>query len=296
MRRTELLRVLIPETRKSGRTFPTPSTRTIWIAAGVLLLVLWTLLPLYWLLFLSLTPPITLLQDPTPLLPSPPTAANFLWLLEPGNSQPSLVRAGFANSLLVAALTTAITLAVTTPAAYAVSRSRFRGAAILHGAILASRAYPPVALALPFFWIYARVGLIGTQYGLIAAYLGATVPLAIWILISVFSGIPPSVLAAARTDGNTPWQVFHRVAVPLAYPGIFAAAVVSFTGCWNEFALAQFLTAGSAARTLPIAVVPLLSALPNQMAAAMIVGLTPIVALVVASRGALRSLVQVAPS
>jgi multiple sugar transport system permease protein len=267
--------------------------RAAWIAGGVVLLALWTLVPLYWLLFLALTRPIVLLHDPVPLVPTSPTAANFAWLLTPGNGQAALVRVGFANSFLVASAVTIVTLAVATPAAYAVSRSRFRGAAIVHGAVLASRAYPPIALAVPFFWLYARLDLLGTRHGLIAAYLGATVPLAIWVLVSIFAGLPPTVLAAARLDGNTPWQVFWRVAVPLARPGIVAAGVITFTGCWNEFALAQFLTAGSDALTFPLAVAPLLSALPNEMAAALIVSLAPAVALAVAFRGVFRSLVRV---
>lgn len=277
------------ETRRGRRA------RAAWIYTGVVVLALWTLLPLYWLVFLSLTPPIALLRDPTPLVPVPPTAANFAWLFAPGNGQPASVRDGFANSLLIAVLVTILTLAIATPAAYAVSRSPLRGAAIVHGAVLASRAYPPVALAVPFFWLYARFELLGTRHGLVAAYLGTTLPLAVWLLISVFAGLAPAMLAAARVDGNTPWQVFHRVAVPLARPGIVAAGLVSFVGCWNEFALAQFLTAGSAAQTFPVAVAPLLSAMPNEMAAALLVGLTPVVALVVASRGILRSLVRVGP-
>jgi multiple sugar transport system permease protein len=257
------------------------------------LLALWTLVPLYWLCFLALTPPIVLLHDPIPLVPSPPTPANFAWLLTPGNGQAALVRAGLANSFFVASVVTILTLAVATPAAYAVSRSQFRGAAVLHGAVLASRAYPPIALAVPFFWLYARLDLLGTRHGLVAAYLGATVPLAIWVLMSVFAGLSPTVLAAARLDGNTPWQVFWRVAVPLARPGIVAAGIVTFAGCWNEFVLAQFLTAGSDAQTFPLAVAPLLSALPNEMAAALIVSLAPAVALAIAFRGVFRSLAPV---
>ncbi len=262
--------------------------RTAWLAIGVVLLVLWTLVPLYWLLFLSLTPPIVRLHDPLPLVPSPPTSANFAWLLTPGNGQAARVRAGFANSFLVASAVTIITLAVATPAAYAVSQSRWRGATFVHGAVLASRAYPPIALALPFFWLYARLDLLGTRHGLAAAYLGATVPLAIWVLISIFAGISPTVLAAARLDGNTRWQVFWHVAVPLARPGVVAAGVITFTGCWNEFALAQFLTAGSDALTFPLAVAPLLSALPNEMAAALIISLAPAVALAAASIRSIR--------
>lgn len=280
------------EIAANKRAIRTGRTRAAWLTVGVVLLAIWTLVPLYWLLFLSLTPPIVRLYAPLPLVPSPPTSANFAWLLTPGNGQAAMVRAGFANSFFVASVVTTVTLAVATPAAYAVSRSRWRGAVAVHGAVLASRAYPPIALAVPFFWLYAQLDLLGTRHGLVAAYLGATVPLAIWVLISMFAGISPTVLAAARLDGNTPWQVFWRVAVPLARPGIVAAGVITFTGCWNEFVLAQFLTAGSDAQTFPLAVAPLLSALPNEMAAALIVSLAPAIALAVAFRGVFRSLVR----
>jgi multiple sugar transport system permease protein len=259
-------------------------------------LALWTLVPLYWLLFLSLTLRPALLGDPTPLVPVPPTAANFAWLLETGEGQAELVRRGFANSLLIAMLVTILSLAVAAPAAYAVSRRRFRGTSALLFAVLVGRAYPPVALAVPFFWLYARHGLLGTRHGLVAAYVGATVPLAVWLLVSVFAGLPPSVLAAARVDGNTPWQVFRRVAMPLARPGIVAVGVISFVGCWNEFALAQFLAAGSPAQTFPPAVAPLLAAMPNELAAASVVGIVPAVALVVAFRRFLNVLVLAGPA
>jgi multiple sugar transport system permease protein len=260
------------------------------------MLALWTLLPLYWLVFLSLTPRATLLRDPTPLAPVPPTAANFVWLFETGDGQAELVRLGFANSLFVAVVVTVLTLAVATPAAYGVSLRRFRGYSALLFAVLVGRAYPPVALAVPFFWLYARHGLLGTRHGLVAAYLGATAPLAFWLLVNVFAGLPRVVLAAARVDGNTPWQVFRRVAMPLARPGIVAAGVISFVGCWNEFVLAQFLAAGSPAQTFPPAVAPLLAAMPNELAAASVVGIAPAAALVVASRRLLHALVLDGPA
>lgn len=260
------------------------------------MLALWTLAPLYWLVFLSLTPRIALLQEPTPLVPIPPTAANFAWLLETADGQAELVRRGFANSFLIAMLVTILCLAIAAPAAYAVSRRRFRGASALLFAVLVGRAYPPVVLAITFFWLYARHGLLGTRYGLVAAYLGATAPLAVWLLVSVFAGLPSAVLDAARVDGNTPWQVFRRVALPLARPGIVAAGIISFVGCWNEFALAQFLVAGSPAQTFPPAVAPLLSAMPNELAAASVVGLTPAVALAVATRRFLNAIVLAGPA
>lgn len=254
------------------------------------MLALWTLAPLYWLVFLSLTPPAARLRAPTPLAPLPPTSANFAWLFAAGDGQVAMVRGGFANSLLVAILVTMLSLAIATPAAYAVSQRRLRGAGALLFAVLVGRAYPPVALAVPFFWLYVRHGLLGTRHGLVVAYLGITAPLTVWLLLNVFAGVSPAVLAAARVDGNTPWQVFRRVALPLAAPGIAAAGIVSFVGCWNEFALAQFLIAGSSVQTFPLAVAPLLDAMPNELAAASIVGLIPAVVLVIASRRFLHAL------
>lgn len=260
-----------------------------------MLLALWTMAPLYWLVFLSLTPRTALLRNPTPLLPIPPTAANFAWLLEMGNSQAELIRRGFVNSLLVAVLVTILSLAIAAPAAYAVSRRRFRGASALLGAMLIGRAYPPVVLAIPYFWLFARHDLLGTRHGLVAVYLGATAPLAVWLLVSVFTGLSPVVLNAARVDGNTPWQVFHRVALPLALPGIVAVGVISFVGCWNEFVLAQFLAAGSPTQTFPLTVAPLLAAMPNELAAASVIGITPAVALAVVARRFLTALVLPGP-
>ena len=270
--------------------------RGVVVYGGAVALAVWTLLPLYWLVFLSLTPRLVLLRNPLPLVPVSPTAANFAWFFEAGSGQADLVRRGFANSLLVAALVTALTLAIAAPAAYALSRRRFGGAAALLFAVLVGRAYPPVALAVPFFWLYARHGLLGTYHGLVIAYIGTTLPLVVWMLVGVFAGLPPAVLAAARVDGNTPWQVFRSVAVPLARPGIGAAAVVAFVGCWNEFTLAQFLAAGSPAQTFPPAVAPLLAAMPNELAAASLVGIAPAVALVVAFRRLLQGLALIGPT
>ncbi|MFT4037694.1 MAG: carbohydrate ABC transporter permease [Thermomicrobiales bacterium] len=264
--------------------------RAALIYGGVALLVLWTAVPLYWLGYLALSSKAIRLQEITPLLPWPPTTVNFAWLLSPTDSQADFVRRGFANSLLVAVVATLVSLAVAVPGAYAVRQRRLRGVSALLFALFVGRVYPPVAFVLPLFWLYARLALLGTWYGLAAAYVGISVLLALWLLVGVFGGLSPAVLAAARVDGNTPWQTFVRVALPLARPGIAAAAVVVFVGCWNEFALAQFLTAGSSARTFPVAVAPLLSGMPHELAAASVVGILPTVALVCVFRRSLTTL------
>lgn len=177
--------------------------RAVLVGAGATALALWTLLPLAWLVLLALTPRAALLRNP-PLAPAPPTAANVAWLLDPGDGQAALVRLGFANSLLVAALVTALCLVVAAPAAYALCRLRFRGGPALLFAVLIGRADPGVALAVPFFWIYARHELLGTRHGLVAVDLGTTAPLVLWLLAGVFAGLRSAALAAARVDGNTP--------------------------------------------------------------------------------------------
>ena len=86
--------------------------------------------------------------------------------------------------------------------------------------------------------------------GLVIIYLTLTIPMIVWVMTSFFSSLPRTVEAAARVDGNTRWQAFYRVILPMSWPGIAVATAISFMVCWNEFVFSQFLAAGSTAQTL----------------------------------------------
>lgn len=255
--------------------------------AGALLLLVWTLIPIYWLLNMSLMFKPELLAVPTHLWPHEPTVSNYTRLfgataMGPGGELPPvgqapIIRRGLVNSAIIAVAVTAITMAVSLPVAYALGRLQFKGRAAMLFAIIMSRSYPPIAIVVPFFYLYSQVGLQGTKRGLVIIYLTLTIPMIVWVMTSFFSSLPRTVEAAARVDGNTRWQAFVRVILPMSWPGIAVAAAISFLICWNEFAFSQILAAGSTAQTFP----PALSTMffqvsqPNEMAAASIIAIIP---------------------
>lgn len=252
------------------------------------LLVIWTLVPIYWLFTMSMMFKTELLAIPTHLYPHEPTVSNYTRLfggtaIGPGGAelpvigQAPIIQNGLRNSLLVAAVVTAITMLVSLPVAYALGRLQFRGRTPMLFAIIATRSYPPIAIILPFVLLYSQVGLQGTVRGLVIVYLTLTIPMVIWVMTSFFSSLPRTVEAAARVDGNTRWQAFYRVILPMSWPGIAVATAISFMVCWNEFVFSQFLAAGSPAQTLPPAISTFFFQIsqPTEMAAVSIISIVP---------------------
>jgi multiple sugar transport system permease protein len=109
----------------------------------------------------------------------------------------------------------------------------------------------PSELVGPLFDLWRTVGLFNTWPGLIIPYMSFTLPLAIWTLSAFFREIPWEMEQAAQVDGATSWQAFRKVIVPLAAPGVFTAAILTFFYAWNEFVLAISLTSTTASRTVP---------------------------------------------
>ncbi len=116
---------------------------------------------------------------------------------------------------------------------------------------LAIAMFPVVALVGPLFNLWRTLHLFNTWPGLIIPYMSFTLPLAIWTLSAFFREIPWEMEQAAQVDGATSWQAFRKVIVPLAAPGVFTAAILTFFFAWNEFVLAISLTSTTAARTVP---------------------------------------------
>jgi multiple sugar transport system permease protein len=263
------------------------TARRVFTYAAAIILVIWTLIPIYWLLNMSLMFKPELLSVPTHLWPHEPTFSNYTRLfgasaMGPGGELPPIgqagsIRRGLVNSAVVAVAVTALTMIVALPVAYALGRLQFRGRGALLFAIIGSRSYPPISIVVPFFFLYSKAGLQGTLQGLILIYLTLTVPMVVWVMTSFFGSLPRTVEAAARVDGNTRFQAFTRVILPMSWPGISVATAISFLICWNEFTFSQILAAGSTAQTFP----PALSTMffqvsqPNEMAAASIIAIIP---------------------
>ena len=261
--------------------------RRVFIYLAAIVLVIWTLIPIYWLLNMSLMFKPELLASPTHLWPHDPTYSNYTRLfgateMGPGGElapvgQAGIIRRGLVNSAIVAVAVTALTMLLALPIAYALGRLQFKGRGALLFSIIGSRSYPPISIVVPFFLLYSRLGLQGTLQGLVIIYLTLTLPMVVWVMTSFFGSLPRTVEAAARVDGNTRFQAFTRVILPMSWPGVSVAAAICFLICWNEFTFSQILAAGSTAQTFP----PALSTMffqvsqPNEMAAASIIAIIP---------------------
>ena len=156
------------------------------------------------------------------------------------------------DSIIIAVGSTALTIALSTIAAYALSRLRFRGQHHFVFFILSTRMLPPVAVAIPLFLLYRGIGLYDTYLGVILAHTLMNLPIATLLLKSFFDDIPREVDEAALVDGAGRFASFRRVALPMVRGGVAAAAVLCFVFSWTEFLLALSLTQ-TGVNTVPVA-------------------------------------------
>lgn len=167
---------------------------------------------------------------------------------------PTFSRA-LGNSLVIATVSTALTLILGTMAAYAVVRFRFMGRDAVSLGTLLMRMVPPAVLLVPIFGIWTfQYGLSDTRAGIVLVYVAMNLPFVIWIMQSFVVQVPVALEEAARIDGANPAQVFFLVVLPLVQPGLAAAAIFTFRIAWNEFILANVLL-GRSTRTVPVTLV-----------------------------------------
>jgi multiple sugar transport system permease protein len=218
-----------------------------WLWICVAAIVIFCLLPFYWLVNISLkTGPDLSNAD---LFPPHPSLENYKSIFQNSNFTRAL-----ANSAIVALSTTFIGVIVGSFAAYALARLRMRGKFVILGIVLSITTFPQIAIAAPLFRLWSNIGLYNTLIGLIIPYLTFALPLSIYILVTFFREIPKDLEEAALVDGATNFEAFRKVVVPLAAPGLATTAILTFIAAWNEFLLATTLTSSVAARTAPVAI------------------------------------------
>ncbi|MCT9124849.1 carbohydrate ABC transporter permease [Cupriavidus gilardii] len=224
---------------------PAPWWRRHARVALALALLLVLMLPFLWLVQIAFRPAEGAFDDS---LLFAPTLEAFGALLE-GNFARS-----FGNSLLVSTLSTALSLVFGVPAAYALTRWRFRSRGRVALWILITRMAPPIAFTIPFFLAYRWIGLLDTVWGLALVYLTFNLAVVIWLMQGFFEAVPAALEEAAWIDGCGVWGAFWRVTLPLAAPGVAATAVLCFIFSWNDFFYALILTRTNAV-TAPVAIV-----------------------------------------
>lgn len=223
------------------------------IRLGVFIAMLILVVPGAWVVLTAFRPNIEVLARPAVWIPQQLTLKNFLGIFGLLNTQQGLpVSNYFVNSLVISITSTVIAIALGMMGGYAFARFRFRGKATLFLGFMLSRTVPGVALSLPLFIIWARLGIIDTSFGLIVVYLAINIPFTIWLTDGFFRQIPVDLSEAAQIDGCTRWQAFWKVEFPLAKSGLASAAIFAFLTSWNEYALASQLTRTTASKTMPV--------------------------------------------
>jgi multiple sugar transport system permease protein len=223
----------------------TPRRKMLW-ALAVFAVLVYALIPVIWILSLSLKTPETIGDGR--FLPSQWTLNNYSDVFNTG-----FFTAALRNSIGIALIATLIALAFASMAAYAITRLDFPGKSALLGGALAISMFPAISIVGGLFNVWRQVGLFDTWLGLILPYLSFALPLSIYILSAFFREIPWDLEKAAQMDGATPMQAFRRVILPLAMPGVFTAGILAFITAWNDFLFANVLTSTDASRTAPVA-------------------------------------------
>ncbi|MAS56831.1 carbohydrate ABC transporter permease [Nocardioides sp.] len=221
----------------------------IGLPVGVLLILAWCLLPVAWIISLSFKSQTAITNGSPGFFPASGDGAgwqNYADVL--ANDQ---FRRAIINSIGISLIATTLSVLIATLAAYAIARLEFRGKKLVLTMALVIAMFPVVSLVGPLFDLWRAVGLYDTWPGLIIPYLSFTLPLAIWTLSAFFREIPWEMEQAAQVDGATSWQAFRRVIVPLAAPGVFTAAILTFFFAWNDFVFGISLTSTEAARPIP---------------------------------------------
>ena len=219
---------------------------------GLFLAMVVICLPGAWIVLSSMRPTVEIMAKPPVWIPQKLSFEAYTAMFGVVGQGGIPVWDYFRNSLIISITSTVIAIAIGMAGGYAFARFRFRGKSALFLALMLTRTVPGIALSLPLFIIFARVGIIDTHLALIVTYVALNVPFTIWLIDGFFRQVPRDLAEAAQIDGCTRWQAFWQVEFPLAGPGIASSAIFAFMTSWNEFALASQLTRSVNSKTLPV--------------------------------------------
>lgn len=211
----------------------------------------WSLAPVYWMLATSFKTELEATRiDPT-LVPIDPTFANYIGL--GGQSLPFF--AFFFNSIVSCLVTAIVAVVIATPAAYALSRARFRLRGTVSYAVLVFRMLPLVVMLAPLYLLLLNLHLLDSLAGLVVGFTTFGLPFAVWMMKSFIDAVPIEVEEAARVDGYPRWQILLRVVTPLIVPGILTTATFVFMEAWNNLIYPLTFMTTIEKQTLPAALV-----------------------------------------
>jgi multiple sugar transport system permease protein len=203
---------------------------------GVAVIVLYCLAPFYWMAVSAFRRPSD--QFSNKVIPAPFSIQNFKDVFSAGNG----FGRGLLNSLIVAGTVTILTLVIGMVAAYTLARLDFKFKNAVLAIIITTSMFPGISLVIPLLKLFIDIKWINTYQAMIVPSLSFALPLAVWNLTAFFRQMPRELEQAAMVDGCTPAQAFRKVIIPLAAPGVFTTAIITFIAAWNEFLIALSMT------------------------------------------------------
>lgn len=264
-------RAVTPRTARRMRALGAGARTWLFVA----LFLLFALGPVYWMVVQALQPPGFRYQYPPELFPSEPTVESFfsVWQTRP-------ILTWLLNTVIVATCSALLTVIFAAWGAYAMSRWNRRGVGAAAYFALATQMMPAIVLMIPIFIAFANLGLVGDLKGLVIANFIFALPVATWMLKSIFDTVPESLDEAARVDGCTRLGVLFRITLPVAAPGVVATAVFAFVSAWNEYLFARLIIDRSGDWVASMGIASFFGEFstpwPEVMAAAIILGLPPV--------------------
>jgi multiple sugar transport system permease protein len=215
--------------------------------SGLLFLVLVIGMPFWWVVTGSIKLPREIIQRVPTMFPQSFTLQHFEKLLQSSDFPTYLV-----NSLMVALFSTAFTILLALPAAYAFFRMEFPGRNALYRMILLAYAFPGVVVLIPLYGLFSKAGLIDSRASLVIVNVAFALPFSIWMMRSFLASVPKEIEEAAVIDGAPTTTILLRILMPLIAPGIASVAIFAFISSWTEYLFASVLIVSDAQRTIPV--------------------------------------------
>jgi len=240
----------------AGRALSRRPARILGRAAAIAVILLWSVFPIYWALNTSLSTLSGADSTPAHYYPSPLVSTSYRAVLGIGGAGygiSSELGRSLLNSTIESGAAMVLTIVIAVFAAYAFARLRFKFKRTIFVSVLATLLLPAYATLIPIYRILSTLGLVNTYVGVILVYVSGFLPLAIWILYNYFTSIPRELEEAAFVDGASPLVALLRVVIPVAMPGIAAAAIITFLLGWAQFLFPLILTTDLA--TQPVTVI-----------------------------------------
>jgi multiple sugar transport system permease protein len=230
---------------RPGRMLRARPVRWLGRLVTIVVILLWSLFPIYWALNTSLTTLSAADSTPAHYLPDPLVSTSYRQILGISSSSYGIstqLGRSLLNSAIESGAAMVVTVVIAVFAAYAFARIEFRFKRVIFVSVLATLLLPAYATLIPLYRIMASLSLVNTYLAVILVYVSGFLPLAIWILYNYFNSIPRELEEAAFVDGASPVRALLRVVVPVAMPGIAAAAIISFLLGWAQFLFPLVLT------------------------------------------------------